>query len=100
MCVGRLTCPNWISDDDSCARTSTGNAALRNFSRSCQSTVVSTSSRRVPGDSDSTWVSEDSPKERVTRTPTVPSGSATPATSSVVSAVTESASVRSVTLLR
>ncbi|CAM5373591.1 hypothetical protein SVIOM342S_10342 [Streptomyces violaceorubidus] len=87
--VGRWKCPNWVSEAYRSACTSRGKASLRNFSVSCQSTSVSTSSRRSPGARVSAWVTREEPKERTIRTEAPSSPGAT-----------SSASVRSVTVLR
>ena len=50
-------------------RTETGKATLRNRCRSCHSTSVWNSSRRVPADSRMVWVMVEAPKERTNRTP-------------------------------
>ena len=68
MCVGRYTCPNCVSAADRSAFTSSGNAALRNFSGSCQSTSVSTSRRRAPERRVSGCATDEAPKDRRTRT--------------------------------
>ncbi len=71
--VGRKMCPNWVSEADRSACTSTGKAALRNFSDSCQSIEVSMSTRFAPGRSRSVWVTLDRLKDRFTTTVATPS---------------------------
>ena len=64
--VGRTTCPNWVSYAAWSVCTSTSKAALSTFSRSCQSTSVSISTRSST--SRIRCVAEDSPKAWVTTT--------------------------------
>ncbi len=60
--------PNWISAEECAARTSTGKAALRIFSASCQSISVSKSMRGLSARRVTVWmIVEPLPKDRVTR---------------------------------
>lgn len=68
VCVGRWMWPNWISAEECAALMSTGKAALRIFSVSCQSISVSMSIRGLPARTVMVCVMrEPLPKARSTR---------------------------------
>jgi hypothetical protein len=66
--VGRSRWPCWISKVARVERTETGKATFKNRCRSCHSTSVWNSSRRVPAVSRMVWVMVEAPKERMNLT--------------------------------
>ena len=59
--VGRRIEPNWMSQVASLAVTSTGKLVRSMRSFSCQSTVVTKSTRRLPANTTTSWRTTESP---------------------------------------